>query len=207
MTPIEDLVPRALIYCRKAPEPVIARFLLEAARDYCAIMPVWTELDTLEIYDPSLEILSSIGDAEIVSIEHATFEDRKIEPITLGELDDKHPNWMTDTDEGAARYITQMGPGSVMVYPRETGTLAMRLHLMPSIDAENLPDVLATKFADVIIRGAVGKMMVLPDTEYTNPSLGTAHLAFFASKTTIGAKIRAKSGQQRAPIRTKPRFF
>jgi hypothetical protein len=50
-------------------------------------------------------------------------------------------------------------------------------------------------------------MMVLPDTEYTNPSLGAAHMAYFASKTTFGAKMRKYAGQQGAPTRTTPRFF
>lgn len=207
MRPIEELVPRALIYCRKAPEPVIERFIREAAREFCQVMPVWREIDTVGIVTPSLETLSTIADAEIVAIEHALMGENVLEPVTIGKLDELVPNWMTSADEGAARYITQLGLDSVSVYPRELCTLTMRLHLRPSIDAETLPDVLATTYSEVIVRGAVGQLMVLPDTEYVNPSLGAAHLAFFASKMNIGSKIRLTAGQQQAPVRTKPRFM
>lgn len=204
---IDDLVPRALIYCRKAPEPVIARFLLEAARDYCEIMPVWRAVDTIEIFDPSLEILSTIPDAEIVAIEHALLGERVLEPIALADLDDRHPTWMADQDLGTARYITQLAPATLQVYPRETGMLTVRLHLKPSLVAETLPDALVSAALDTVVRGAVGKMMALPDTEYTNPALAAAHLAFFASKTTFGAKLRHREGQQGARLRTKARYF
>lgn len=207
MRDLDELLPQVMPLAPSCPEPVALRYLREAARQYCAALPVWRDSDSFTVSTPELEQLCTITDAEIVKIETAHLGTVKLEPVTTAELDELHPDWYTDETEGSARYITQTGPDSVSLYPRTTGTLTLRLVLKPSLQANMVPDILVTRFADVIGRGAAGNMLLVPNTEYTNPSLGAAHLAYFNSKINTGARFRALAGQQRAPQRTKPRFF
>lgn len=207
MRDLDELLPQVMPLAPSCPEPVALRYLREAARQYCAAMSVWRDTDSFTVSAPEFEQLCTIPDAEIVKIETAHLGDAKLEPVALADLDARHPNWYIDESEGPARYITQIGPDSVSLYPRATGTLKLRLVLKPSLQATMVPDVLVTRFAEIIGRGAAGNILLVPNTEYTNPSLGAAHLAYFNSKINTGARFRAQAGQQRAPQRTKPRFF
>lgn len=206
MRDLDELLPQVMPLAPSCPEVIALRYLREAARQYCQVMPVWRDTDSFTITAEQYEQLSSLPDVEIVKIETAHLDETKLEPVAVGDLDQKHPNWFNSTDEGSARYVTQIGPDSVSLYPRAAGTLTMRLVLKPSLQARTVPEVLVTRYADIIGRGAAGNILLLPNTEFANPALGSAHLAFFNSKINVGAQLRARSGQQRAPLRTKARF-
>lgn len=204
---IEELLPQVMRLAPSCPEPVAISYLREAARQLCAALPIWRDVDCFTVSHPQYELLSTIGDAEIINIESASLNGSTLKPVALAYLDGRVPGWYSKTEAGPARYLTQLGPDSVSLYPRASGELSMRLLLRPSTTALTFPAALVNQHAETVGRGALGRVLSMPNAEWSNPGLAAAHLAFFESKTNTAAQRKAIAGQQNAPVRTKASFF
>jgi hypothetical protein len=212
MQSIDRFLPDVRVYAPACSDFMAFRFIRDAARELCARTRIWKEWDSFTVNDPTDEILTTIVDAEIIDIEAARLDDHDLEPVTPAILDEKHPGWSTDTAEGTGRYITQLIPNRVALYPRATGSLRVRLVLKPSLQSTSFPDFLYFSHANLIGKGAAGKALQVPETAYTNPQAAAALLAQFEQGDTghggvAGLVQTASRGQQRAPRRTKPQWF
>lgn len=205
MVPIDDFLCLVRPYAATAPEPSIVRCLREVARDYCAATFCWRETDRFTIAGREEPVFIP-ADSEIVTIDEARLDGRRLEPVSLDWLDQHRPGWREENDEAApARWITQLQPDALMVVPFVAGQLSVRLTLKPSLDAESLPSFLMSQFGEVIGKGAAGSLLMTPG-EWANPQLGAFLSDRFAAVLAAGKVIAAK-GQQRAPLRTRPRYF
>lgn len=204
---IEELLPEVLLYCRACPEPVAVAKLREAARELCDRAKFWRADDEFEISTPDCEGICTVQDASIVEIENAWLDEYPLEAKTVGWLDSNKPGW-TRYDErvAPARYITQLTPNTVTVVPKMAGRLTARFVLKPSRTAETLPDFLVEQLGTEIGKGAAGRLLVIPNTEYTNPQLGSAYVAEFDGLLDR-LSVKAAKGQQNGRLRTKARFF
>jgi hypothetical protein len=207
MPPIDfdELLPEIAIYAPKVPDIVAFRFIREAAREMCTRGKLWVVNDQFDITAPEYEGLTTIPDAEIVEIERAHFDDVPLEPKTRAWLDEKFDDWQS-LEESPAKYVTQLELNSVTVVPKATGSLRLRLHLRPSRTATTLPSSLVEHYSTEIGIGAVGKALLVPRQDYTNPQLGLPKQAEF-QKFLDTLSSTASQGQQKAPQRTRARFF
>lgn len=205
MRDIDDFLPEVLRFAPNASDVVAQRFILQAARDLCDRAKLWRETDRFQITTPTLQGVCTINDAAIVEIEAAYLDGAKLEPVQVSWLNREHPLWALETEEtGTARYVTQMTPNTVTVYPAQSGTMTIMLVLKPSRDAFSLPDFLLEDYSEEIGRGAAGRMLTEPSSD--NPQLGAAHLAWFEQKLNAIA-LKATKGQQNAPPRTRGAYF
>lgn len=203
---IEELMPEVMKFARNAPEPSIIKELRDAVRRFCSATKCWRDEDSFTVVAPGYEGLLSTADTSIVAIEAAELDGRKLYPITIVDLDRLYSGWRRDTDEGSARYITQLSPNSLTIYPRQTGTLQVGLVLQPSRDALTMPDFIADQFGKEIGRGAAGELLVVPNTDYTDKAVGAALMAEFTS-FVARKKLTIAKGQMGAPLRTKGNFL
>jgi hypothetical protein len=204
---IDDLLPEVLVYTPNAPEPVALRYIREAARKLCHDARLWRTTSTIQVTAPQSQGILTIADAEMVEIETARINGHDLEPVTVAWLDDKHPNWDNDTaTTSAGRYITQLNPRTIAIYPRETGNCVMRMVLQPSKNCLTVPDVLVELHATTVGRGAAALLLMLPGVDFANPQLGLAISAEFDGKVA-SLKTEHTKGQQGARLRTRGDYF
>ncbi|MBD9539921.1 hypothetical protein IB276_10690 [Ensifer sp. ENS04] len=201
---IDDFLPQVLLYAPNCADQVAYRFLRETAREFCQRTNCWRESDEVTITAPDCEGVSTASDAEIHLIQRAELDGVPLEPRTVAWLDANEPGWETSTDITQARYITQLQPNTVTVFPRAEGKLTMRVVLKPSLSALTLPGFLLDQWGTEIGKGAAGRVLLLPDSP--NPNLGVGLLQEF--KDCLGAEaIRTAKGQQGARLRTKGSYL
>jgi len=214
MVDIDDLMPSLMRYTPNLPEPTAYAFIRQACREFCRRTKVWRHNTEFSILTLSDEVVVTIPESEIIYIDEARLGETDLEPIPLETLDDDRPGWYheqtLDADgnetEGVAQYITQLTPNTITVYPRQTGTVKARYILMPSLDAELVPEFFLTQYREVIGRGAAAEAFAMPDAEFFNPTLAAAHSQQFEMGMRRQTSIVSK-GQQRGRNRTKASYF
>jgi mRNA-degrading endonuclease toxin of MazEF toxin-antitoxin module len=204
MRDIDDMLSQVMPFAPNAPEPLVLRHIREIAREFCQVAKVWREREEFEISSPTCIGIIGSDDKAIVEIESASLNDRKLDPVTVGWLNDNRPQWNDDADhpESTAIYITQLTPNTITVTPRESGTVRAMLVLQPSLTAQSLPDLLFDVHLTTIARGVASRVLITPGADFANPQLGlTLYNEFLGNRST--AKTVATKGQQGARLRTK----
>ncbi len=206
LLPLEDLFSEIQRYAPTAPEPSMLMELRQASRLFCARTKAWREDEHFTVSAPGYEALCASPEVSILEIEAAQLDGHSLTPISVVDLDKRRRGWRTDTEPGAASFVTQRTPNSLTIYPREAGRLDAGLVLQPSRSATLVPDWLVTEYGTEIGRAAAGALLLLPRTEYHNAEIGTALQSAFGAFVARRA-ISMRRGQQNAPMRTTPRFF
>jgi hypothetical protein len=204
MIELEDFLPRILPYAPGCPEPTAFANIIKAAQSFCERTRLWRGSSVLAVTPDSLNLVTVPAGAELFEIESARFNDCDLEPISLHDLDARHPTWR-QMSAGDARWITQVEPGSVLLVPPCTGTLELSTLLRPSDEAEQLPD-LFNQYTQAIADGALGDILMLPAQSYTNPQSAQFYAMRFDNRLD-SLLNRTIQGQQRAPIRSRAQFF
>ncbi len=205
MIDIDDFLPEALRWAPNTSDPVAYRAIINAAREVCERGRIWREPDQMTITAPACQSVCTIPDADIVFIEAALLDGRELKPVTVTWLNKTYPRWNLESEEvNSARYITQIEPNTLTIYPLASGTLSLQLVLKPSRSALNLPRFLLDEYYELIGRGAAAS--ILTDPNSPNPQLGLAHQQWFSTELDRFA-YKAARGQQRAPLRTRGAYF
>lgn len=150
--------------------------------------------------------------AVIHEIEFAEMNGEPLTPIQFSTI--------TSHGEGSARYITQVAPNALTVYPFQEGKLTVSMFLKPAgdsrfgadpsapmADAFNVvPDFFVTMHGQALVYGALSKIFALPREPWTDDRKAAEHELRFREKLD-GSFRQNLRGQQRAPIRTKPSWF
>lgn len=202
---IDEFFPQVKTHAPSAPEPLIARYVREAAQELCHNARLWRQSERFALTAPECQGVLTDPDQSIVAIDNARLDDVALEPVTIAWLDDRHPGWDQRDDVAAARYITQIGPDRITVFPRQEGQLSVRLILKPSRTAETLPEFLLEHHDAAIAKGAAGRVLATPG-EWANPELAGAMLSEF-ERLKGSAKIAAAKGQQGGRLRTRGSYF
>ncbi|MGP9790696.1 hypothetical protein [Roseinatronobacter sp. NSM] len=121
-----------------------------------------------------------------------------------------------DAGEGVPKYITQVNPNTVTVFPLSPGYLEVSLFLKPRmgqsliagteddpiVDEYNMmPDFLLTQWGEPIACGALSKILTLPQKQWTDPKMASYYLSKF-ERACDSHFAQGIKGQQRAPIRS-----
>lgn len=206
MKPLEQLLPRVLTRATGCPEPVAIDALISAAIEFCERTRLWRDSDEFDVTQAmDCEHVAAPYGAVLYEIESARFDGEPLDPISISELDRKRKHWRTDTGDHA-RYITQVLPNTVRIYPKVAGTVELSTILKPSFEAKSLPDFMVLNHARTLADGALGEILSIPGQKFTNNELSAYHSGRFEQKLNelTGSNIK---GQHRAPTRTVPQFF
>lgn len=203
---------KVLPFAPGCPEPTAFQHIVNAAQDFCEETKLWRmEGQEFELGEfPN--VLAAPSDALVYDIERCDFNGRKLDPASIGWLDDRYPTWRNDGPDmwtGMPRYFTQTQPDTIRVTPApmtEEKIVKVWARLKPADDAESLPDFIAYKHSNTIAWGALAKILLLPKQDFTDPERAMYFKGEF--DTALGrASSSAQVGQQNAPIRTKANFF
>ncbi|MBI5257014.1 MAG: hypothetical protein HY855_10985 [Burkholderiales bacterium] len=151
------------------------------------------------------EITVTLPDAqtELVRIEAAWLDGRRLTPATPRDLDDSCDDWTELV--GTPSHVVQLTPGVVRLFriPTADATEGLRLRasVRPSEVATGIPDDMAVKYRDALIKGATGLLMMMTKKPWTDLDLGQALLTSFeadAAAANSAANVRGHSTARRA---------
>ena len=225
-TPIRltDFLPYVLPNAPGAPDIVAEKYIRMAATEFCERTRCWRKISTVALTDENTVALVAPYYAAIHAIEYASFFSDSVAktPLTPTQYSDladrQHASLET---EGTPRYVTQVTPNTVTVFPLAAGTLEVSLFLKPRMgqsfgqgtaddpmqdDFNQVPDFLLTQWGEAIACGALSKMLMQPQTRWHDPAKAGYYLQKFerACDTHFSTNI---TGQQRAARRTRFRFM
>lgn len=204
MIDLDTFLSRILPYAPGCPEPTAFDNIIKAAQTFCERTRLWRDCDQFNVTPTSCNVVCAPSGADLLEIESARFNGCKLEPISLADLETKFPTW-PQMSAGEARWITQTEPGSVLLVPTCTGVLTLSTLLRPSDDAEQLPDFLS-QYTQVIADGALGDILMLPKQPFSDPQSAQFYAMRFENRINELSN-RTIQGQQRAPVRSRGRFF
>ena len=217
-------LPYVLRHLPGCPHFVAESYLRMAAIEFCERTRCWRKITTVDLTDENTEALVAPYHAAIHQIEYASFSSgsHAKTPLTPTQYSDIAERHRADLEqEGPPRYITQVNPNTVTVFPLTAGELEVSLFLKPRMgqefaapvtpdrpiaDAFNIvPDFLLTQWGEAISDGALAKALLQPQTQWYDPQRAGYFEARFerACDSKFAQSLR---GQQRAPKRTRFRF-
>lgn len=216
-TKTSDLLPYIMPKVPTVPQPFAEFQARLAAIEFCERTRCWRQIITVTLSANGRALIAPAF-ATIHEFEEATLDGQPLEPTQFIDVDPEEVTGIAN--DGQAKYIAQVRPGEVAVYPFQAGTLRVSCFLKPrhgqsiGFDAENplsdaynvMPDFMVTQYAAIIADGALYRIMSTPSQDFTNMEMAGIHkMAFDAGcNNHFGSNMR---GQQRAPIRVKPRWM
>lgn len=187
-------------YAPACAEPTADTHIIAAARDFCQATRCWREKDCIDISGDEDEILCVPPYASLMEIEAASIDGRPLHRVQfadarLGEC-------------GEPEQITQIQPNSIALAPRGRcgGKLSVSMFLMPAQNAQVVPDFLHEQYGQIIAQGALSTLLAIPEQPFSNGSLATYNAGLFQRAKDARFNLNVR-GQQRASVRTRPRFL
>lgn len=207
MHDLDDFLPLVMPYAASAPEPLVKRYLLKAATQFCERTRTWRCNEQITTDGQYPEQIPIPPDGVLYEIAGCIMWDVPLCPISIADLNRERPCWRTDTvATGCARWYISPEWGSIQAIPFTSGTLSVDVIYKPSYGATTLPDFLYDLYAETIADGAAGNVLVTPGQAFANPTLGAALLQRFDGR--LGSLANSgHRGQQRALTRTRPSYF
>lgn len=207
MTPLSAFLPLVMPWAPAAPRPIVLQALRLAARELCVEGRIWRKLITTAVSTRVVSLLDQVAPDTIVAIQMAHLNGTKLTPRNF---DDLPADYLTAA-EANPEWISQGEMDSVILYPFQPGTLETSLYLAPAAgtlygeaqEAQNtVQDFLFRDHAETISHGALGRILIVPGQDYSNPELAGFYKSQFkdACSTALAASLK---GQMRAPQRTK----
>jgi hypothetical protein len=183
---LKDLLPRTPGCVRS----VAKRELLLAAREFYRDSDAWSEVveaTYFDVGDFEYVVLSSQPEAEVVRVISIEVNGSLLTAQTQRPLGDR--------GEGTPHSWFPTGPASVEIWPTPElydDEVRIRVKLIPTVDAVNLPDIAQTRHYDGILDGVLGRLYSHPAKPYRNPTLAQYHLSRFraAIGTAKGESIQ-----------------
>lgn len=202
MRDLSDLLNKVTPYAIGCPEPAMIEALRDAAQEWCRRTRMWREWDEFQTTGEDVESVSVPPGAAIFEIEQAWFDGH---PLTPGRF--SRVVMPRDADAGGLPfYITTGRANEIMLRPRGRGMLRLSMFMMPGDDADGLPDDIVEQHGSELGKGALAKLLLLPNQPYTSPQMAMLFRQEFdrALDANFAANI---GGQQRSNVRTRASFF
>lgn len=184
---VTDLISAVLAHAPAAPDPLVARLLVEASREFCEETRYWVDdnitADTIAgeaTYAPVLP-----AGATVVDVQEVEHNGKLLTPTTPTKANRDHGvTWRTAT--GTPVGYLRAGNAAVRVVPApvEPAVAALRftLELKPAIGATVLNDVFAEPYSETIVNGALARLFAISDKPWSSATQSARYLTLFYSK-------------------------
>ena len=207
MRPLDDFLPMLMASAPGCPYPTAISALRQSAIQFCEATRLWKCEDEFDVDGDACGNICVQPEAELFEIEAVTFNGRKLDPAAPTYLDRVVPRWREDhAGTGSPSYFTQVAPDSIAVVPSATGRVKVYAYLRPAEDATEVADVLSFKYRRHIVSGALAEVLMIPGQAFFSPDLASVHAGRFERAKNRNFNLNVR-GQQRAPARTRFRFF
>ncbi len=184
MTPIYDVTPLLVAQVPQVPDPIAAQALLLAARDLCRDTGCWryeaSDVDVAE-NEPLLTFYDLPSDSQIVSVAEVILDKVALVKASLDQLSRRYSGgWATEVGTPIWFYLgTDRNQIRLVPIPSTSGLLYARLILEPTLLASSLDTVLLDRHLDILMAGALGRLLRYPDRSWTHFQLAAAYQAQF----------------------------
>lgn len=221
---LSEFLPYVLPHAPGCPGIVAETYLRLAAIEFCERTRCWRKISEFQLSEDRTIAIAAPSYASIHEIEYASFSSENapktpLIPTQYSDIGERYRGYLEQ--EGPPRYVTQVNPDSVTVFPLAPGTLEVSMFLKPRMgetfsassaddpiqgEYNIAPDFLLTQWGQQIAWGALSKVLMQPQTRWTDPQAAGFYLQKFerACDRNFSHGIR---GQQRAPRRTRIRFL
>jgi hypothetical protein len=206
MSAIDVFLPYVRPFAPGVSDPTAYRAIRNSVVEFCERTRLWKYESTTTITASAAQAIATPSGSILHDIEAVSFNGHPLRPVTPSDLDWLSPNWRTEAEGGLPQYVTQIDQNTLRIVPRLDGELYLCLRLKPSKDTNVIPDFIANEYSECIGWGALGRLLMVPGQQYTNPDMAVAYTARFGQKLDTLANKGIK-GQQNAPKRTRASFF
>lgn len=199
---LKKLLPTLQPMVPGCPETELLRYLAEAAAEFCAVSEVWRsgldEVDT-EVGTALYEIDVPTG-SKLENILWVTLDGNELYRVS----DTAVPPRVSMSSGTPTRYAI-FNDENIVLYPTpdKAYTLKITAILKPALTAKSIESFLYETYGRVIAHGAAGKLLSIPDKQWTNPDLAAAGFSSF-HRGIAEARIR---DFRSVPMRVTPRPF
>lgn len=198
---VTQLVPNLLSHAPTAPDVLLERALVDAAREFCEETRYWVDdtitMDTVanqDLYSPTLP-----ADSVLVDFAEVEYEGQVLTPATPHTLArELGAKWRTLKD--VPKFYMRFGVSMVRIVPftKDAATAALRftVELKPALGATVLDDVFAEPFSETIVNGALARLFAISDKSWSSVAKADRYLNLFYSKISE-ARSRADNARTR----------
>jgi len=207
MVALSTLVPDVQVAIPEIPSFVAERQLLRATRDFAEATRAWrvnvqiSVTTTVPAVNISGLLPANTELVDVVSIKN-TGGGAPLVPRTYAWLDKNTSDWHNDTDLNAKWYVLD-GNNSVRFVPTPSTTVAAlydaRVAVKPLLTATVIDDIVANKYDEVLVHGALSKLYLLPRKPWTDNALAQYHQTMFLASFPAARTEAAEEFQTGVP--------
>ena len=208
MRDLYELAPHVMPWAPTCPEPLVIQYLREAAIEFCRRTRSWRSEEIYKLVSQDQDInLVTCCDSVIHDIERVRYREdslsiwqKPMKAASFKQIDD----WQGG--EATPVWFTQRIPNTLRVCPFTTGEIKVTMFLKPDQQAQTIPDYIVEQYPQVIAAGALAKLLMLPGYDFAEPNQAMMYRAMFDEACDRHFRDNLR-GQQRASVRTTPRYL
>jgi hypothetical protein len=211
MTP-DQFYPYIRVDVPDCPDPVMSANVIAACVEFCRETLAWTEFqDYLALFDGVADYEIDIPpQSRLIQVMDVWLGGARLKPVTVKDLQRVMPNWSTATSNLPVYYTAAVERGMIRLYPKPLNMsgekMTMRVALVPTSTATNLPDFLGLHHFEAIASGVKARLMMIPSASWFNPQLAERHRQFFYDGIT-SARIAELHDRAPSTVNVQPRRF
>lgn len=154
----------AASYCPNLPSIVFSRAMLSVSRDYFTKTQSWQEILTVNLVagEKTYDMPPPFEFAIIDTVINASIDNSCLTNAEASIKSDK---------QDKPTHFSLLSKASLLVYPtpKEDYTLDVTISLKPSIDTEELPELLFDEHFEPLIAGCIASIKRMPNTDWFDP--------------------------------------
>lgn len=207
MASLSDFMPHVLPYVVGCTYPLAELHIRNICIDFCTHAPIaQATLDPLDVIAGQIEYdIDTPSQTDATLILAANYRGRELAIVKTGDR-----NFLASREQPGEPSALMQAPGNVFqldLMPSfdAIGAITMQIATKPTRTAMNVDDVLL-EYAYEIGQGVVGRLLLMPGHEFSNPAIAMAYTSTYNLART-DARIRADRSFGAAPTRVRPRSF
>lgn len=188
MAAFSVITPDIIAAIPEVPKFVAERQVLRALRDFAEESRAWRvniELGTVAstaLIDLSSLLPTGSELVDIISIKNI-LGGQPVLPTTFMRLDKDSNDWRTDEDLNARYYVLE-GNNTIRLAPIPSTTIVTKYYARVAVKpvlatATTVDDVIANKYDQLLVHGALAKLFLLPRKPWTDANLAVYHQNLF----------------------------
>ena len=207
------LIPQVVAHATGCPPPQIITALKQSATELCRGGYIWTEAITpLNVVALTSEYTPTVtnADGRIHTVLWAAHDQATLGPRIWATLMATYPTYPDTAAAATPTLFSQRNSQVLNLYPVPvaslTGGLTAQVVLVPTTAATGIEDRVMTDFEEEIVRGALHRVLALPDKSWSNPKVSDFYGRKFRNDIAQ-AKARYNKGMQaQSLMATAPRI-
>jgi len=201
---ISDVIPDISLEAPSAPDPLITKYFIESARDFCRRTRYWREdLDPIDfaVDVNEYDLFTPVSGTEIIDVVTAALAANS-QPLIRGTPRNISYSATVSGDPTSfalpSKNLMRLGPTPSAAL---TGALNVRVSLQPTQKAVSISDRLMSDYGDKINYGTLSRLLRMPKKPWSNASMAGFYLAEYENSIPV-ATAMAEDEYTKGVVRT-----